>query len=58
MGNKLHAIFQYLRHFSKTLDFACAPRTQNQGFLKNGDHVDYSVPTYSASRVNQPQLFL
>jgi len=26
------SILQYLRHFSKTLDFACASRTQNQGF--------------------------
>jgi len=30
---------QYLRHFSKTLDFACASRKQNQGFWKNGEQV-------------------
>jgi len=25
-------LFSILCHFSKTLDFACAERTQNQGF--------------------------
>jgi len=35
---KLGFQMQYLRHFSQTLDFACAPRRQNQGFEKNGNH--------------------
>jgi len=30
---------QDLRHFSKTFNFACALRTQNQRSLKNGEHV-------------------
>jgi hypothetical protein len=38
------ASHQYLRHFSETLDFACASRTQNQGFQKNGEHIYHIEP--------------
>jgi len=38
---------QYLRHFSKTLDFACAERRQNQGFWKNGEHVGIGKSVFS-----------
>jgi|GEM_PF-458053 len=39
-------VLQYLRHFSKTPDFVCAKRTQNQGFWKNGR---YSVLQFGFS---------
>jgi|GEM_PF-2105510 len=39
---------QYTRHFSRSLDFAYAERTQSQDFLKNGEYMvlEYSWSTF------------